>query len=93
MAGRIPAVVYLLFTVVYLLFTVVYLLLYLICSVIYNNLSLNRCYFVVIISFIYSFNVRANAVCNYLINNYKLTLTRLLQEFIWGSVCVFVFFI
>ena len=43
-------------------------------------------------SFIYSFNVRANAVCNYLMNNYKLTLTGLLQEFIWGSICVFVFF-
>ena len=40
-------------------------------------------------SFIYSFNLRANAVCNYLRNNYKLTLTGLLQEFIWGSVFVF----
>ena len=37
--------------------------------------------------------VRANAVCNFLMNNYKLTLTGLLQEFIWGSICVFVFFI
>ena len=48
MDGRIPAVVFLLFTVVFLLFTVVfllfsvvYLLLYLICSVIYDNLSLH----------------------------------------------------
>ena len=54
--------------------------------------QLNRCYLSVSILFICRFNVRANAVCNSLMNNYKLTLTGLLQEFIWGSVCVFVFF-
>ena len=87
------SVVFYWITVVFYWITVVFYFFYLIRSVIYYNLSSHRCYFGVIMSFIYSFNLRANAVCNYLMNNYKLTLTGLLQEFIWGSICVFVFFI
>ena len=83
------SVVFYWITVVFYWITVVFYFLYLIRSVIYYNLSSHRCYFGVIMSFIYSFNLRANAVCNYLRNNYKLTLTGLLQEFIWGSVFVF----